>query len=122
MLEGDPARIEFLKQHEFIKELRADIHVCWSYIRPHLDKKYTITKKGTQRLRPLSSRDKWNVYFNCERAVLEVVIDYLDTNGFRYFLEHDGWTTDRPINTDDLLLVIERELGFRLKLDLDVLN
>jgi len=122
MLDGDPAKIEFLKQHDFIKELRADIQTCWTYIRAHLDKKYTITKRGTMRLRPLSSRDKWHVYFNCERAVLEVVINYLDTNGFRYFLEHDGWTTDKPIQTDDLLEVIEQQLGFRLKLDGDVLN
>jgi hypothetical protein len=117
ILNGDRARIEFLKQNEFITALRADIKTVWEYIRPTLQKRTKKTSKGTERLLPITSKQKWGVYFEQERRVLDVVKQYLNENNFKYFLEHDGWSCDREIDRDQLVNFIREQTGFMIKIE-----
>ena len=121
LLNGDKARIEYLKQHPYIIELRNDIKIIWEYLRPMMTKRYTTTKTNKRRLVPLSSREKWNLYFQLERRVLDVVRNYLDKTGNKYFLEHDGFTTQKQVNENELLDEIYDKTGFTLQLELEVL-
>jgi len=121
LLNGDKARIEYLKQHPYIIELRNDIKIIWEYLRPVMTKRYATTKTNKRRLVPLSSREKWNLYFQLERRVLDVVRNYLDKTGNKYFLEHDGFTTQKQVNENELLDEIYDKTGFTLQLELEVL-
>ena len=118
LLGGDKARIEFLKQYQPLIELRKDIKVMWDYIKLVLPKRTIIgTKTKKERNLPLNSKQKWGLYFDLERKVLNAVRKYLDQKEIKYFLEHDGWTTNEELNMNELTTFIEQETGFMIQLD-----
>jgi hypothetical protein len=117
VLNGDTARIEFLKENEFITELRNNIKTCWTYLRPALQKRTRVTRSGKQRLLPLTSKQKWHFYFNQERQVITSVRDYLDLSENQYFLEHDGWSCVNPVDLNSLRIHVREQTGFDLKFE-----
>jgi len=120
LLNHDAARIQVLKQDEFIRDIKADIKSCWNAITPTMSRRSVISKKtGKIRLKAISSREKWAVYFRLERSVLDVVHQYLISTGNRHFLEHDGWSTEREIDQAELLNFIREHTGFNIKLSVD---
>ena len=46
ILGHDRAKFDFLSQHVFLNELKADIKVCWEYIKPSMATRYITTIKG----------------------------------------------------------------------------
>lgn len=122
LLKGDRARIECLKQDPFITELRRDIKTMWEYINITLTKRTKTYSNGKTRKLPVSSRQKWNLYFELERQVLNAVREYLDSTGNKYFLEHDGWSTHYEVNQEELLDWIYQKTGFIIHLDLEILE
>lgn len=121
MLNGDTARIEFLKQHQFLSQLRDDIKTCWEYIRPTLPVTYITDKNNKQRRLPISSKQKASVYFDLERQVLNASRDYLDRTNNKYFLEHDGFVCEKEINKEELSNWVKINTGFEIKLEMAVL-
>jgi hypothetical protein len=113
LLNGDRARIEVLKQDTFIQQLRTDIRDCWSYITPTLAPRFNAQ---THRRIAVNSKQKWAVYFELERQVLDCVRSYLAETHNAHFLEHDGWTCESPVDTEQLLNRIQQRTGFRLSL------
>lgn len=122
ILNGDKARIEFLKQHEYLKQLRTDIKTCWDYIKPTLPRKSILTKSGKQRMLPISNKQKAGVYFDLERKVLNASRNYLDRTNNKYFLEHDGFACEKEVNLDELSKWVKLHTGFLIKLDQVVLH
>ena len=114
MLSGDRARIEFLKQDPWLTALREDIAVLWDYLGRTIPRRY-VTDTG--RKLPISPRQKWMLYFELERRVLDSVRAYMKQNNIKSFLEHDGWTCDREINPAELQQWIEESTGFCVELD-----
>jgi hypothetical protein len=117
ILNGDRARIEYLKQNVFIQQLKEDIKTCWEYIRPVMQKRTKTQLNGKERLCPLTSKQKWQVYFEQERRVLDVVRSYLDERDIRYFLEHDGWSCNKELDQIELRKYIRDKIGFDIKFD-----
>lgn len=118
LLKGDHARIEFLRQHEYIVELRADIKTCWSYIQEYMPRRSMRTKKGNQRMIPINPKQKWGVYFDLERRVLNSVRTHLDKTNNKYFLEHDGWTCMNEVDKFELISEIKDSTNFNVKFDI----
>jgi len=116
ILDGDKARIEFLKEYQFIKELRSDIKTCWDYIKPTLTRREITTKTGKKRVLPISSRQKSGLYFDLERKVLNVIRHYLDGSNNKYFLEHDGFVCMKEVNTEELSKWVKFNTGFNINL------
>jgi hypothetical protein len=54
---------------------------------------------------PISSRQKWGVYFDLERQVLNEVREFLRETNNRHFLEHDGWSCENEINETDFTVL-----------------
>jgi hypothetical protein len=117
ILDGDIARIEWLKQDPYIQELVSNIKTCWEYLRPVMSKRTKKTSKGTQRLLPITCKQKWNLYFELERSAMNSIRTYLDEKSIRYFLIHDGWTCDREIDREELREYVRNRTGFDLKFD-----
>jgi len=113
ILNGDLARIEFLQQHEYILQLKSDIHECWLAITPVLSRRRNLKN----RLLPVRSKDKWNVYFELERRVLNAVRTYLIDQDIRHFLEHDGWNCVREIDSMELIDFVKEKTGYVIKLE-----
>jgi len=121
MLDGDHARIEYLKQDPFICGLKQDIKMCWDYIKPSMPRTSVTNKNNRQQMLPISSRDKWNRYFLLERQVLNAVIDYLNLNEIQFFAEHDGWTTSKELDQNELITHVVQTTGYRIKLELEII-
>ena len=121
VLKGDKARIEYLKQNEYIQDLRNDMKVCWSYIKQTLPVITHTDKNGRIRTRPISSKQKAGVYFDLERVVLNSVIEYLKSTNNQYFLEHDGWVCTNEINVNELVKWVKVNTGYDINLDWSVI-
>ena len=117
ILDGDISRIEWLKQDSYIQELVRDIKTCWEYIRPVMQKRTKKTSKGTERLLPINARQKWLLYFELERQVIDSVRTYLDLRSIKYFLIHDGWTCTDQIDQRELSDYVRDQTGFDVKFE-----
>jgi hypothetical protein len=117
ILDGDISRIEWLKQDTYIQELARDIKTCWEYIRPVMQKRTRKTSKGTERLLPINARQKWLLYFELERRVIDSVRCYLDERSIKYFLIHDGWTCASSIDERELSDYVREQTGFDVKFE-----
>lgn len=117
MLGNDLSKLEYLKQDEFITELRNDIKVCWDYIKPSMARRSALTKTGKQRMLAIGPKQKWARYFDLERKILNSVVDYMKRNNINYFLIHDGWSCDAEINTAELSQWVKFFTGYDVRFD-----
>ena len=119
----DPAVVEFLKQDPWFTGFRADLKQMWEYLRPLLPVTKIVTSTGKTRLRQMTSRNKWNLYFALERQVLDVIRSALKQNGFQHFLIHDAFASDMsPEHKLSLEQHIQAVTGFGVKLELQILG
>jgi len=109
LLAGDRARIELLKLDPNIQALRKDIKLCWQYIKREIPPRFNAQ---TGRRIAISSRQRWLVYFDMERRVLDTVARYLELTENPCFLEHDGWTCRDEIEIDALSDYVRLRTGF----------
>jgi hypothetical protein len=116
-LDGDLARIEFLKEHEFIQGLKEDIRVMWSYLRPLVPKRTITQKNGSVRSLPISGRQKTALYRKLERQVLDVIKQYLSERNIKFYTEHDGWSSDKQIDLCELSDYVRDQTGFVLEFE-----
>ena len=122
LLKGDIARIEYLKQHPYIIELRNDIKTCWDYIKPTLYRRTITNKNNKTQVLPISSKQKATIYFQLERLVLEAIIQFMDNLGdIQYFLEHDGWVCSKELDEELLIKWIKDKTGYDIQLEMAVL-
>jgi hypothetical protein len=117
LIDYDVAKMKFLQQHPYLTSLRMDIKTMWDVIKCVSPVEYFITKTGKKRKRPFNAKSKWNIYFQLERRILEEVKTYMKEIDSKYFLEHDGFTSQKEINPQDLSWWIEAGTDFKLKLE-----
>lgn len=118
---GDVAKIKFLQQHPFIIDLKSDIKEMWNYLKPELNTTTITDRKGRTRKLVLTPSNKWNLYFQLERSVLNSIRNYLDQFDIKHFLLHDAFAS--PVLSDemitDLIEFVRIETGFFIELERD---
>lgn len=111
LCEYDAARVMYLQQDQFVRQLRADIRVMWNYIKPHLQS--TGIAKHTKRyITYMTPKNKWNLYFQLEREVLDSINLYLCNRSIDVFLEHDGFTSSDQVDVVELSDWVKCNTGF----------
>lgn len=119
----DAGVIEFLKQHPYICDLRADIRQMWEYLRPGLPVTTLTLSNGRTRRVQMSPRNKWHMYFVLERSVLNEIRSYLELVGVKYFLIHDAFVSEPlPYGIEDLCYWIEAGVDFSVRFDQEILS
>jgi hypothetical protein len=73
---------------------------------------------ANNRLIPISSRQKWGVYFDLERQVLNEIRAFLSASNTRHFLEHDGWSCESAVDIDLLTQHVLERTGFRIQVEM----
>ena len=116
-LDGDPARIAWLKQDEFLIELREDIKMCWSVISQIQSIRTKADRNGRVRRIPLNGKRKTAIYRDLERRVLDAVRLYLGDTNNKFFLEHDGWSCQNEINRSKLIEFVREHAGFNIEIE-----
>jgi hypothetical protein len=111
-----------IKADPQVRALRIAIHAMWERIKGREGKNYqviagqTIQRKNRrQELR--RSRGKWSLYFSHERQILEIIKNELSKKGVKYFTEHDGFRTDREIDTAALEVLISSATTLNIKIN-----
>jgi hypothetical protein len=120
LLNHDLAKITFLKQDTFLSELKEEIKIMWSYLNQEIPRVKKTDKNGKLRLVPISSRDKWNIYFRLECEVMTSIRKYINTNQLKCFLEHDGWSCQDKINIEQLMIHINNDTGYDVQLEMKI--
>lgn len=110
----DKERMRALQNDDFLIGLRADIKTCWEAIAPTMSRVKVPTKNGKLRLLPVSSKQKWDRYFQLERQVMNVVRTCLIKSDNLHFLEHDGWKCKKQVDVSLLSDIVFNETGFRV--------
>lgn len=105
ILNNDINQLNILKTNTWLIALRKDIKKCWDAI------------KSSEKSLRLSSRQKWMIYFELERSVMNVVRTELNKLSVRYFLEHDGWRCDTHIDEYSLRLTVKKRTGYSVDFD-----
>jgi hypothetical protein len=121
ILDGRRDQIQALKTDPFIAPLKSEIRTIWEYIKPTMSRGTRTNRLGRTRLVPITSRDRWRLYFQLERLVLAAISDYLTSTGNQFFTEHDGWVCRHPVNQSDLKTHVRQVTGFQIQLDLCIL-
>lgn len=117
MLDGDVSKIMLAKEHPVICGLREEIRTCWNHIITSGSEISRRRKLDTGRLIPVSSRDKWIVYFKYERYIINSMRKFVNKQMIRCFLEHDGIRTTDSVDIQELTHQIYLDTGFDVKLD-----
>lgn len=112
LLDGNREVVKQLQNDAKLMLLKDDIRRCWRVIETSMT---TFRNKNGRKL-ALSSKQKWRRYFDLERKVLNAVRVYLDKRGFKYFLEHDGWRTDKEVDIEELQEHVEFQTGFKIQI------
>lgn len=110
----DYEKMKSLQDNPYLTELRKDIKSMWSVMKSLHPIEYFTTTTGKKRKRPFNSKAKWNIYFQLERCVIEEVKSYMNEIDSKFFLEHDGFTSQKEINPEDLSLYVKLNTGFDL--------
>jgi hypothetical protein len=117
---NNSAKLRALSGNEFVIGLKKNISKMWRVIKSQEGTRYKRDK--ITREDKISSYTKWCIYFELERQVMDVVREYLNESGAKCILEHDGWTTDKRINQEELHELIEKQTGFKIKTSEELLE
>ena len=104
-------KMQALKDDVQLSELRSAISKAWKLIRVGEQIELSHGKR-------MNSRQKWNVYFSYEKAIMGVITDYMDKQYCRYFIEHDGWSCSHELDLAELIQVVRSKTGIN-KLEID---
>jgi hypothetical protein len=113
----DVAKMKFLQQHPYLTALRLDIKTMWDTIKSSYPTEYFITTTGKKRKRPFNAKAKWNIYFKLERSIIEEVKTYMKEIDSKFFLEHDGFTSQKDVDPQDLSYWIQAGTNFEIVLE-----
>jgi hypothetical protein len=127
LLDNDEAKIIVLQQDDYIKQLLIDIRNLWKSLEITLPIRYKdsvdeSTGEIKKRKLPLSSSDKWNIYFKLEYDITTHIRKYLDMNNIRHFFEHDGWCCSDKIDTDELKKYVMNQSGYDLSFSYEYID
>lgn len=122
LVERDIKVMKKMKDHELLVGLKEDIRQCWNSITPYLPVSYITDKNGKKRKKALDSKTRWELYFRLERKVLNIAKGYMDENGFKYFLEHDGWACNQYFDPKHFSDYVFQQLGYRLNFDYEQID
>jgi len=87
-----------------------------------MSKRTKTDKRGIERSIPINNKRKAGLYRDLERSVMNQVWDYLERNSVRHLKEHDGWTSDKPCDLDQIISEIKEKTGFSVRFQIEVIS
>jgi len=116
-LDGNHNTLTALKQHAEIQQLKSEISGVWNHIshalvngNPYIKR---IVNPITNRKLAVSGKQKSDLYRQYERRIMNEVKQYMRSQNAKMFLEHDGWSSDRPVNLQHMTAHIANQTGMQ---------
>lgn len=109
LLNRDYDRMHLLQTNEHIVELKTAISKAWNILcNSEIDGEPVVNKRGNSRV---NSKHKWAVYFEYERLIMDQVVEYLNSQHVKHFLEHDGWSCTVQLDLAELTQLMRTKTG-----------
>jgi hypothetical protein len=105
-----------LMNNSAIAELKSEIAVMWKSI--ILADQIPRRRNQNGRLKSVTSRDRWNLYFRLEQQVIQTVRRYLKLTENPCFTIHDGWYCRHELDVIELQDYISKCIGYQIKIEL----
>jgi hypothetical protein len=112
---NDKNKIEIIKKNKFFRKYRQQIKRLWR-IWITMNNIRVWFRDDKERIH-IQNKKRYTLYFFNERKLLDVIKSYLDANGFIYFLEHDGFRSNKEVNLDELHAHIASNLQVEIRLE-----
>jgi hypothetical protein len=116
-LNYDYQAIDQLKACELVQNLRDDIRGLWQRLRDQFPVRYATNRRGHDYRVRLTGRDKSGLYRQLESTVGGAIRRYLKQHSVRHLWIHDGWCSDKAVDTAELCALVRRQTGFVIELD-----
>jgi hypothetical protein len=100
--------ISEIQNNQWIQQYQRDVRAIWREIR-----KTQVLEKSQR----LNAKMKSEIYRILEDSVRSVIKRYLKKHKIRALIEHDGWSSDTVIDTEQLCFEIKTQTGFVVKFD-----
>jgi hypothetical protein len=100
--------IHELRKDTYIQQYQSDVRSMWKHLR------------GTQCLdkgERFNAKMKSEIYRSLEESVRVVIKRYLKKTNNVAFIEHDGWSSHKPVDIERLKYEVKRQTGFVIELD-----
>ena len=100
--------IHQLRVNQYIQQYQREVRDMWKHIRGTLD-----LNKGQR----FNAKMKSEIYRFLEESVRVVIKRYLKKTNNVAFIEHDGWSSTKPVDIDQLTFEVSKQTGFVIELD-----
>lgn len=100
--------IDHLRGDSFIQGYQKEVRDLWGQIR-----KSKSLRKGER----FNAKMKSEVYRELEESVRVVIKRHLKKNKIKAFIEHDGWSSNKPVDIERLCWEVKQQTGFVIALD-----
>ena len=112
---NDKSKVEIIKKNKFFRKYRLQIKSLW---RRWITMNNLRVWFGSDKDRiHIQNKKRYTLYFFNERKLLDVIKSYLDSKGFIYFLEHDGFRSNKEVDVEELHAFIKSNLQVEIKLE-----
>lgn len=112
---GSREKVDGIRRHKFFQQYRIQIKSLWRmWVYFNNREVYRHNDKD----RPLiENKKRFNLYFYIERKLLDVIEEYLQSKSAVYFLEHDGFRSNLPIDQAELERVIKEKIQIEVSIE-----
>lgn len=107
------SQVYLLKIDPWLTGYRLDVSRMWEEIFRGQTQRTTITGRRL----PWGCSDKWAVYFQLERQVMDATSRYLRTKKIIPFKIHDGFTCNQGVDVIELSSYVRNKTGFDVTFD-----
>lgn len=111
------AAIGRLQVNQSVRELQTDIRELWKRLKVLFPDRYRTNCRGHAVRVRLNGRDKSGLYRTLESEVGQVIRRYLKRHSVRLLWIHDGWCSDKVVDTVELCAEVRRQTGFVIELE-----
>lgn len=112
---NDKSKVEIIKKNEFFRRYRRQVKMLWS--RWIIMNNIRVWFRDDKERIHIQNKKRYTLYFFNERKLLDVIKSYLDSKGLIYFLEHDGFRSNKEVDLNELHNHIRENLNVEIRLE-----
>lgn len=113
---GDAAKVETIRKNKFFRHYCRQIKSLWRWW--VVKNNMTVMWGSNPGDRPrVANKKRFDLYFYNERKLLDAIETYLQSKSAVYFLEHDGFRSNMPIDQVELEQVIREKIQIEVNIE-----
>jgi len=118
---GDASKVEAIRKNKFFKAYTRQIKSLWGWwvVKNNMAVMWGDNPGDRPRV---ANKKRFDLYFYNERKLLDAIETYLQYKGAVYFLEHDGFRSNLPIDQVELEQLIKDKIQVEVRIEQKVIS